>query len=1310
MQNNISLSVIKGLRNSDFLKQETLADQFNETAFKYPNKIALNFNQKKITYQELDILSTKVSQLLAQNEIGRGHKVGIWWERGIELHAIILGIVKSGAAYVPLDIEMPEDRVATVLEEVGASSCFTQNKNSFSCLILDNIDINVNSEIIVIPPKPDDWAYVLYTSGSTGKPKGIPISQRQICHFVRSEQSILQIENTDYVYQGFSVSFDMWCEEVWISYLVGATLFVADANTTKAIDELGSFLNQNKITVLHAVPSLLAIMEDEVPTLRLINAGGEACTNQVINKWYNPKRRLYNSYGPTETTVTATIIELKLGDVITIGYPLPNYNVAVLNDKNEISPIGEQGELVITGPGVCEGYVNLIELTNQKFIKNTFDKTILPGAIIYKTGDAAIINSNGTIDFKGRLDDQIKLRGYRIELGEIETQLNNIDGIISAAVAVKKDANNNDHLIGYVMMDDKEDFDETSIRNTISTFLAPYMLPEIFVQMEEMPRLSSGKIDRKKLPTPTVLLEQEEILIDENDSVGNKILTLLKKSFPNKKIDLTQDFFTDLGGHSLLAALFVSKLRKEGGLKNASLKDIYMNRPLSSLAQYWEEKQNTQTAEKRIFNAIPNLRFYTCWVAQTFGLLVIYGLFALQIFLPYLGYYYVEQETSLLRYAIPMALVLFSLMPTFFIFLSLFIKWLLIGKFKEGNYPLWGSYYFRWWFVKTIQKLNPIQFLNGTPLYPVFLRTMGVKVGSTAQISEFEMGAEDLVTIGEDVSVSSNVVFNNAVVEDGLLKLSSIKIGNHVYLGSSSIISGGTNIEDWGELKDLSYLQEGKTIKTAEVWGGSPSVYLETKNIEELPQPLEIGKWKMIKYKMIYLMMNFVFPFTILIPILPSLIIINKVDNSSDYYDFSYMYIVPPLALLYLVLFAVETVLLTKILQKNIKPGKYPVFSFTYIRKWLSDQLIAMSLIVLHPIYATIFVSKYFRALGARVGANSEISTASSVSHPLLSIGKRAFVADAITLGEADVRGQQLILEKTSIGDYSFVGNSALIPQGYNLPQNMLIGVLSVPPTLEQLKNNDTKDWFGSPAIPLPTRQKSEVFDESLTTKPSRIRKNARVFVEGIRIILPESIVFCCSIFFIAFCHDLVTTKTFFQIIIQLPFYYLGFIGIPTFIVTVLLKWLFVGKYKPAQFPMYTWHVWISEAITSTYEALSVVFLLEYLKGTPWLPIVIRLLGVKTGKRVWLNTTDITEYDMVEIGDDAALNYDCGPQTHLFEDLVMKVGTIKIGAKSTIGARSIILYDTEIGENVHIEPLSLVMKGEDLLNDTSWVGSPIKPI
>ncbi len=1309
------VSILKGPDRPDFIREETLADLFRQTVKKHPVKTVLIFGDATLSYQQLDRWSDAIAADLAANGIKRGDKVGIWHKRGLELHAAILGIVKVGAAYIPVDREIPAERVETIFTEVEASAYISEDLLNLDFPMLSVRPQPSAAEKILLPegPEPDNLAYVLYTSGSTGKPKGIPIGHRQICHLVRSEQSVLNIRETDRVYQGFSVSFDMWCEETWVSYFAGATIWVADNTTSKAIDELSDVLNREKITILHAVPSLLAVIDDEVPSLRLVNAGGEACTTQVLNRWSTKNRIFYNSYGPTETTVSATFAALKPGDAITIGDPLPNYNLAVVDEKLNPLPWGERGELVISGPGVAQGYMKLPQLSQEKFVLKTASLEDLPGDRIYRTGDAALIKEDGSIEFLGRFDDQIKLRGYRIELGEIETKLSNLQDVSAAAVAVKKDSAEQEQLVGYIVTEGGIKLEENLLRLELAKVLPSYMVPATIVQLPEMPRMPSGKVNRKALPTPESLLQNNnttaEETLDMNAPLADRLLSMLRKTFPNKTIDLSMDFFDDLGGHSLLAAGLVSRLRRDGGVPKASLRDIYLHRPLQKLAEVWEQQTPVDKKPERKFHKIKLSRYYACWLAQTIALAFIYTVFAVQIFVPYLGYYYVEQDTGHLGYAILTALVMFALIPFLFSFVSIGTKWLVIGKIKEGDYPLWGSYYFRWWFAKTVQRLLTVQFLNGTPLYPVYLKLLGMKVAPDAQLSNFLVGAEDLITIGSDVSISSGVNLNNAVVEDGLLKIRSIVLGDHAYIGTGSIISGGVVMEPWTELQDLSYLQENKILKSGEVWRGSPAQLKETKNPADLPQPLPVSNATRNKYKLLFSLSLIIFPFVILLPILPTIIAINRLDNAADDYDFTYMVLVPSLAVVYIVLFTLETVVLSRLLQRGIKPGTYPIYSLFYFRKWFADQLMSISLIVLHPIYATVYVSAFFRALGAKIGKNTEISTASSVTHPLLKIGSGAFVADAVTLGESDVRGQQLILDYTEIDNNSFVGNSALIPQGYHLPGNMLIGVLSIPPDPQELAKNQAKDWFGSPAIALPRRQESNPFSAELTSNPSTLRFITRALVEFIRIILPETAIIIFSIFFIAYAHDLVTEYPWYKIVLYFPLYYLGFMGLPAFFTTVILKYILVWKFKAKQHPMWTWNVWRSEAITTTYEAMSVPFLLDYMRGTPWLPIAMRILGVKVCNRVWMNTTDITEFDMVSLGDDVALNEDCGPQTHLFEDRVMKVGTVKIGARSSVGAGTIILYDTEIGTDCKIEALSLVMKGERLAPGTDWTGSPVQP-
>lgn len=1305
----MSDSIILGKAMPELIRDEMLSALLQPSFLAHRDKAAFIFQDRILTYAELDNWSNAIAQQLIDSGVQPGDTVGVWYPRSLELPVAILGIIKAGAAYVPLDREMPQDRIRKVFGDIGVRTYFSDTNAGIHCAPL-----TIATEPLTIVPapeiiaRPDDWAYVLFTSGSTGNPKGIPINHRNICHLIRSEQQVLHITDADKVYQGFSVSFDMWCEEVWISLFAGATIWIADAIAVKAIDELSEVLRSQNITILHAVPSILAII-DEVPAIRLVNSGGEACTPQVQQKWAKPYRKFINSYGPTETTVTSNMAFVQAGDELTIGTPLPNYNLAVVDEHMRIVPRGERGEMIISGPGVSMGYFNLPELTAQKFLPNPFSE--LPGKHIYKTGDAVMIREDGFLEFQGRIDDQVKLRGYRIELGEIESRMNDISGIASAAVAIRPDSNRQDQLVGYIVMEEGHIADEDIIRKILSGFLAPYMVPVAFVILPEMPRMPSGKIDRKKLPLPEAFMptegDQQTVEIDPDSPVKDRLLQVLNIIFPGKHINLSQDFFTDLGGHSLLAATLVSHLRQKAYLQQVSLKDLYTHRPLSAFAENIEEQSGSAAAASP-FQRVSRLQYILCGIAQTFALLLIYGLLAVQIFFPYLSYYYFNVSGYGHITALLSAVLLYLLIPPVFALLIVGSKWLFIGKIREGDYPLWGWYYFRWWLWKAMKRLLPSEFIVDTPLYPRYLRLLGVKVDASAQLSLLPIGAEDLVTIEGNVSTSSGCSIDNASVENGILKLRKVHIKANAYLGSSAIVCGDTVIEAHGVLQDLSCLPEGQHIGYGEIWDGSPAVKTHTVPPEELPEPNIVSRSLRNRYSLFYLASLFIFPLVVIIPLTPVLYTLYYLDDQAGDYQFYYLWQVPILAALYLVLFMLIISGISRLLQYKMQPGVYSIYSFTYYRKWMKDQLMNLSLIVLHPLYATVYVSKYYRMLGAKVGRNAEISTASDVSHHLLEIGEGSFIADAVILGEHDVRNQQLILEKTVIGHNSFVGNSGLIPQGYSLGSGMLIGVLSKAPSEEQLRQSAEKDWFGSPPIGLPSRQQSVAFDSSLTFHPPLKLKLARGLVEGIRIILPQTVITTCSVLFVAYAHDLLSMSPG-RLIISIPIYYLLFMGVPAFLVTVLLKWLLVGKYEEMAMPMYSLKVWLSEAVTSFYEALAVLFFLDQLRGTPWLPVMLRLLGVKTGKRVWMNTTDITEHDMVTIDDEAMLNEDCGPQTHLFEDRIMKIGSVHIGRQSTIGTRTIILYNSMIGNHVTISSLSLVMKGETLPDQTAWTGSPVRP-
>ena len=501
--------VLLGPLLPDLIRAEVLADLLEATGERLPDHTALIFGDKSLSYRELNQAADRVASQLLKAGVQPGQVVGLCLPRGIDLLIMQAGIAKTGAAWLPLEADTPVDRIAVCLADAqspGLVSCaqLAPHLSDLPCpvwtaeTLLAPAEGPLQRRANVLPSHP---AYVIYTSGSTGKPKGIAINQGSICHFLRSENALLGVNDRDRVYQGFSVAFDMSFEEIWISYLAGATLWIAPKDVASDPEALPVALQAKGITVLHAVPTLLALFTQEVPSLRLINLGGEMCPPSLVERWSRAGRQMFNTYGPTETTVSASLAELHAGAVVTIGRPLPNYGLLVIDAESTgdltLMPRGEVGELCITGPGVSDGYLGRPDLTAEKFLPNPWASQ--PNqARLYRTGDLARIDADGQVQCLGRTDDQVKIRGFRVELGEIEAVLAQQAGVGTVAVVLRQEGGL-DQLVAFLVSDAEVTLQAGTLRGALSQALPPYMVPGYFELLHEMPRLTSGKIDRKAL-------------------------------------------------------------------------------------------------------------------------------------------------------------------------------------------------------------------------------------------------------------------------------------------------------------------------------------------------------------------------------------------------------------------------------------------------------------------------------------------------------------------------------------------------------------------------------------------------------------------------------------------------------------------------------------------------------------------------------------------------------------------------------------------------------------------------------------------
>jgi len=397
---------------------------------------------------------------------------------------------------------------------------------------------------------------------------------------------------------------------------------------------------------------------------------------------------------------------------------------------------------------------------------------------------------------------------------------------------------------------------------------------------------------------------------------------------------------------------------------------------------------------------------------------------------------------------------------------------------------------------------------------------------------------------------------------------------------------------------------------------------------------------------------------------------------------------------------------LRKIALPRLETGTYAVHGSTYYRKWFAAQILETSLQTLHGLFATIYAPTWFRMLGAKVGKNTEISTATGVIPEMLTLGEESFIADAVMLGDEEIKGGWMSLKATKIGNRSFVGNSAYIADGTVLPDNVLIGVQSKTPDNREMYDGQT--WFGSPALLLPAREAAEKYPDHLTFKPSIKRRLMRGFIEGLRIVLPAALAIGVGYMIVLDVIDVINNYNIETGLVALTLAGLLY-GVGCFLIVALLKWILIGRYQPRSAPMWTMFVWLSEGITSLYESVAIPNFLNYLRGTPMLPFFLRILGVRIGKDVYMDTADITEFDCVSIGDRAEFNSFSGPQTHLFEDRIMKIGQVNVGHDVVVNARSIILYNANVSNHAVLGPLTLVMKGENIPAKSAWIGSPAVP-
>lgn len=1325
--------VLYGPIQPELLRNEVLADVLEATVRRDPHQVALIDGERQLSYGELDRQANVVASRLIEAGVGPGQIVGLWMPRGLELLVMQAGIAKTGAAWLPLDQDTPLERLQVCMEDAQAVGVLSSACNAPA---LQAVGLTAWAAEALLAPlaapllrrsnaQPEDPAYVIYTSGSTGKPKGILISQGSICHFLRSENAILGIQASDRVYQGFSVAFDMSFEEIWIAYLVGATLWIGPKDITGDPEALPRMLAQQHISVLHAVPTLLALFSEDVPSLRLINLGGEMCPESLVERWSRPGRQIFNTYGPTEATVSASLARLVPGAPVTIGTPLPNYGLLVIEPDLAAGATptllarGQTGELCIIGPGLADGYLGRPDLTREKFLENPWS-TGYYDERLYRTGDLARIDADGQVVCLGRADDQVKIRGFRVELGEIEALLAQQSGVGTVAVLLRNDGGI-DQLIAYLVPEGGLPVDDlpARLRKALQARLPAYMVPGRFELLDSMPRLTSGKIDRKALKARPLAMDTHGANL-ESDTPENPaesaLFAALETLFPGQPIRRDADFFVDLGGHSFFAARLASALRADERFAHITVRDIYQQRRVGAIAQVLQATPQP-TVQQAAWTPPSALARWRCGLAQAAVMPAMVCLRMSQWLAPFFTYHYLTGSPGdSVATATAASIGVFLLATVLQFVLAIAGKWLIAGRLKAGVYPLWGMTYFRWWAASRMVESAPVYLLSGSSLYGLWLRALGAKVGREVNIGSLGVRVPDLLQIGNEVSVGNGVSLENARVERGQLYLGRVVIDDNACLGSYTILEGDTVVGRSGHLQGQSALAQGCSVPAERIWSGSPAVDIGAFDPASLPARPVVGRLQLALENLFYGVGILLIATLFFIPVFPTFFLIDWFDEHHILPWLQEQHVsvqllryfalaLPAAAVLIVVVMLVSAALRWAVLPR-LKPGSYPVHSRVYCSKWLVSHIQEASLNVLSGLYATVYAPLWYRLLGARVGRDAEISTAQGVIPDMLTLGDETFIADAVMLGDEQVDGGWMCIQPTVVSHRSFVGNGSYIPDGTTLPENVLIGVHSRAPANAEIASGDT--WLGSPPINLPAREQVSGYPDNLTFRPSTWRRLARGAIEGVRIVVPHATVIAVGYTVMMDLMPVAEAQRWGAVLGYLALIGLAY-SLGNYLLVAALKWLAIGRYRKRSEAMWTPFVWLSEGITSLYEGMAAPNFMSYLRGTPWLPLAFRGLGCKIGRGVYMDTTDITEFDCVTIGDHSELNAGACPQTHLFEDRVMKIDQVLIGERVYMGPRSAVLYSAEVGDGARLGPLTLVMKGECIPASSSWLGCPAAP-
>nr|WTB32325.1 amino acid adenylation domain-containing protein [Streptomyces sp. NBC_00830] len=1301
----------------------TLLDVLERSVTGTPEALALDDGTVTLTYRLLDEEVGRISRVLRAAGVGRGDRVGVRMTSGTaHLYLAILGILAAGAAYVPVDVDDPEERAELVWSESGV------------CAVMGDGYI-LNSRPGIVPacrggrPWPDDDAWIIFTSGSTGKPKGVAISHRSAAAFVDAEAGLFlsqaPIGPGDRVLAGLSVAFDASCEEMWLAWGHGACLVPAPRALVRTGADLGPWLQERRISIVSTVPTLAALWSrDMLAEVRLLIVGGEACPPEVVRRFACHGREVWNTYGPTEATVVSCATQLIDGEPVRIGLPLDGWELAVVDPDGYPVAWGETGELVIAGVGLGR-YLDPV--------KDAERYTALPSLRwdrAYRSGDLVRADPRG-LEFVGRADNQVKLGGRRVELGEIEAALLDLPAVAAAAAMVRRTGGGLDVLVGYLVPSDGNPatFDRADATRRLRERLPAPLVPRLSV-LTDFPTRGSGKVDRNALPWP-LPAESASHAVGADAAGGS--LTGGPAARPVGGTDLadpvttwmlgvwsdmlgavvkTEDDFFDLGGTSLAAARLVSALRER--FPEISVSDLYRNptpaalrtrmatvepgpgKPLLHEPEMRETKRRDTRhgKHKKPGRGTPR---WTGWVQAALQplLLCVAGMrWVLSLgltgnVLAAGGFTFWLPAVSWWLLA-PAWLVMFT-SPTR-VLLAAGGARLLRGRMRPGDYRRGGVAHLRLWTAERWVAAIGLAGVPGTPLASWYARLLGCTVGKDVDLHTLPP-TTGLAYIGDGAAVDPEADIAGWWIDVDRLRVGTVRIGAGASLGGRVTVQPGAEIGDGAEVLTGSTVTEGTKIPSGECWGGSPAEPQTSEDAWPRPRAARSRAWALA-----YTLTPAVRGLLMAVAVAPALLMLVAVSGADGMSWSSRLLWLPPLVLLGTFCQALFILAGVRFSGRGLKPGMHPMHSRAGWSAWLTHDLMAMARTTLFPFYAGLFTPVWLRLLGARVGKNVEASTVLALPR-LLHIADRAFLADDVLAAPYELRGGWVRLGHSRIGDSAFVGNSGVVGPDRSVADGALIGVLSDTPALVP----EGSSWLGRPAMEL--RRVAEQHDTARTFAPPRSLRAARTAVELCRVIpmMVSSLLQLTLTYALLYLWDVVGV----WYAVAATGLLMCVAGVAAGLVTTAAKWVLMGRFTAERHPLWSAFVWRNELWDVFVEMLAVPWLVGPATGTPVLNWWLSSMGAKIGRGVWCETHWFPEPDLISVGDGAVVNRGCVLQTHLFHDRIMRLEPVELKRRSVLGPHSIVLPGSELGEAARIGAGSLVMAAERIPPAGRWQGIPI---